>query len=156
MTTEREAIVLRRSAGVVHFVVTRELFPSLALTTSNRFERARVELNPICLLFCAIEPLSEDMMTHSDLLQMLHELRDSLAHGQTLDANSKEALKGLAAEIQQVLDSTSTEDADEPATDESESVTERIQAYVESLEAQHPALTRTLSMIAERLSDMGI
>lgn len=95
-------------------------------------------------------------MTHSDLLQMLHELRDSLAHGQTLDANSKEALKGLAAEIQQVLDSTSTEDADEPATGESESVTERIQAYVESLEAQHPALTRTLSMIAERLSDMGI
>jgi hypothetical protein len=45
------------------------------------------------------------------------------------------------------------EDADDT---NGETLSSRVQSFVDEFEIQHPQLTKTLSTIAERLADMGI
>ncbi len=97
----------------------------------------------------------------NDLSQDLKRLHDDLAGAPPLNAEDIAALRRLADDIQRIIDSNprvgKTQDvraeADSP---EEPSILDRISTYIETLEAQHPQLTKTLSMVAERLSDMGI
>jgi hypothetical protein len=87
------------------------------------------------------------------LKQALEQLRDSLANPQSLDEQTLESLGNLADEIEQVLHRGQPNETGLPHP---EGLTERLQGWVEQLEADHPEWTRTLAMVAERLADMGI
>lgn len=81
------------------------------------------------------------------LNQALSQLRASLANPQSLDKQTLESLSNLADEIEHVLHRGQPQES---------GLTDRLQGWVEQLEAEHPEWTRTLAMVAERLADMGI
>ncbi|MCU0709843.1 MAG: DUF4404 family protein [Pirellula sp.] len=114
------------------------------------------------------------MMTNT-LGEVLKRLHDELAEHPRLDAGTVESLKALATEIQNAIDSqtgssATTKTVSSPggasaAASGGEmaengsldaSLSSRVNQVIEDFEAHHPQLTRTLSMIAERLADMGI
>jgi uncharacterized protein involved in cysteine biosynthesis len=43
-----------------------------------------------------------------------------------------------------------------PESSQDTGLAERLRDWIEQLESEHPEWTRTLSMVAERLADMGI
>lgn len=86
----------------------------------------------------------------SDLVQKLHV---ALSEHPRLDSSTEEALGRLASDIRDSL-SSAPQKNEEFAT--SETLSGRILSFLESYEAQNPKITQTLSMIAERLADMGI
>jgi hypothetical protein len=87
-----------------------------------------------------------------ELSEAMGRLHQELAQNPQLDASKIESLRALASEIQHAIGEQETE-----ASRLSEArFSSRIQEYIEALESQHPKLTQTLSMIAERLADMGI
>jgi hypothetical protein len=94
------------------------------------------------------------MKMPSHLKEILAELHAELAGHPTLDAGTKESLRKVAGEISQVLEGDATEEDTESV--ESETLSSRVQSFVDEFELQHPQLTKTLSTIAERLADMGI
>jgi hypothetical protein len=91
-----------------------------------------------------------------ELAKTLRQLHVELTNLPRLDAATLDSLRTLAGDIQKVIDSQTQEDADEPSDANAGTLSERIEALVNDFEAHHPQLTKTLSMIAERLSDMGI
>ena len=86
----------------------------------------------------------------SDLVQKLHV---ALSEHPRLDPSTEEALGSLAKDIRDSLSAESEKGAEFAA---SETLSGRILSFLESYEAQNPKITQTLSMIAERLADMGI
>jgi hypothetical protein len=94
------------------------------------------------------------MKMPSHLKEILAELHAELACHPTLDAGTKESLRKVAGEISQALEGDGVgEDADDT---NGETLSSRVQSFVDEFEIQHPQLTKTLSTIAERLADMGI
>jgi len=100
-----------------------------------------------------------------ELAKTLRSLHELLAQKPKLDDASLEALQVLASDIDKVIERQTQrgeEDLEEGSgTDpedsaSSDSLSDRVQAFIDDVEAHHPQLTKTLSMIAERLSDMGI
>jgi hypothetical protein len=85
-----------------------------------------------------------------DLVQQLHV---ALSEHPRLDPSTEEALGRLAKDIR---DSLSAESGDNEESAASETLSGRVLSFLESYEAQNPKVTQTLSMIAERLADMGI
>jgi hypothetical protein len=92
------------------------------------------------------------------LAEVLKRLHEELSEHPRLDTGTVESLKALATEIQLAIDSQAHGDESESSEDEltDERLSSRVQQAIEDFEAQHPQLTKTLSMIAERLADMGI
>jgi hypothetical protein len=88
-----------------------------------------------------------------ELSDAMNKLHQELVEHPRLDASKIESLKALMADIQQVIDEQSSEQL---GASDSGTLSSRIQDYVEEFEASYPKLTQTLSMIAERLADMGI
>jgi len=88
-----------------------------------------------------------------ELSDAMNKLHQELVEHPRLDASKIQSLKALMADIQQVIDEQSGE---RPGASDSATLSTRIQDYVEEFEASYPKLTQTLSMIAERLADMGI
>lgn len=88
------------------------------------------------------------------LNQALEQLRTALGQTESLDAKAKESLEALADDIERILnlDATSPQNAETGSL----GIPERIQGWIEQQESLHPEWTRILSMIAERLADMGI
>jgi len=86
----------------------------------------------------------------------LHRLHEELTQAPKLDPSTLEELRVLAADIQRVLDSQSQEDAEETADLSDTTLRSRIHSLIDDFGSHHPQLTETLSIIAERLSDMGI
>lgn len=84
------------------------------------------------------------------LHEALSKLRASLADPSSLDEQTLAELGQLANDIEQALDRTKHEPL------HSTGISERLSDWIEQLEAEHPEWTRTLSMVAERLADMGI
>lgn len=99
---------------------------------------------------------AEGIQMTENLPATLQRLHEELSKAPRLAPSTLEELRVLANDIQRVLDSQSQEDADEPTEGSESAIPNRIQALIESFESHHPQLTKTLSMIAERLSDMGI
>jgi Domain of unknown function (DUF4404) len=97
----------------------------------------------------------------SHLKEILAELHAELTRHPTLDAGTKESLRKVAGEITLALEGEAAEENAESVKGdaeriESETLSSRVQSFVDEFELQHPQLTKTLSTIAERLADMGI
>lgn len=85
----------------------------------------------------------------NELLQTLQRLHEQLHANTELDAETKETLKRIAAEIQQSLEASDGGPLDS-------SLMGQLRAWIDELEASHPQLTKIASQVIERLADMGI
>jgi hypothetical protein len=92
-------------------------------------------------------------MTGEDLKSTLDRLHQDLASHPNLDRDTAASLGALAKEIESILN---RDQAFDPGEAKEQSLTGRLQGMITEFELQHPKITNTLSMIAERLSDMGI
>jgi hypothetical protein len=88
-----------------------------------------------------------------ELSEAMGRLHEELAQHPHLDASTVASLKALASDIQRLIDQQTGE---QPSSSNTSILSSRIQEYVDEFEVNHPQLTKTLSMIAERLADMGI
>ncbi len=92
-------------------------------------------------------------MANEDLEQALDSLHQSLADTPQIDEQMAVKMRLLIDEIQQTLSrSSSAANANMPHS----TLTTRVQGLISDFELQHPKLTSNLSLIAERLADMGI
>lgn len=89
-------------------------------------------------------------MSNNALHDILDSLHNQLASLPALTPQNIDDLKAIVAEIQSTLEKQS------PTTDNAPTLSSRINLLVEDFEKNHPQLTQTLSILAERLADMGI
>ena len=92
-------------------------------------------------------------MTNDDLEATLDSLHQNLAESPQIDEQTAVKMRLLMDEIQLALARSA------PTSDSSTSpqtLTERVKELIEDFEVHHPKLTANLSLIAERLADMGI
>ena len=92
-------------------------------------------------------------MTQDDLALTLDSLHKSLVDTPEIDAANAIKLRLLIEEIEFVLANRVPSPASETSH---ENVTEKIRSLIADFEVHHPKLTANLSLIAERLADMGI
>ena len=92
-------------------------------------------------------------MANDDLEQALDSLHQSLVDTPQIDEQTAVKMRLLIDEIQQTL-SRSTPLASSITSNST--LTQRVQGLISDFEVQHPKLTSNLSLIAERLADMGI
>lgn len=96
-------------------------------------------------------------MANEELAQTLDRLHDQLSRGPQLDEATLRSLRTLLEEIQVVCENAQTGTSEMTETAEQDrSLNQRLQDVIEDFESRHPQLTKTLSQIADRLSDMGI
>jgi hypothetical protein len=91
--------------------------------------------------------------------EILKRLHSELSGQPRLDPGTVESLRVLAADIERALAAqphASNTAGTESAPIAEGSLSSRVASVLEDFEAHHPQLTKTLSMIAERLADMGI
>ncbi len=92
-------------------------------------------------------------MANDDLEQALDSLHQSLADTPQIDEQMAVKMRLLIDEIQQTLSRSSlAASANMPHS----TLTTRVKGLISDFELQHPKLTSNLSLIAERLADMGI
>jgi uncharacterized coiled-coil protein SlyX len=92
-------------------------------------------------------------MTNVDLEQLLDSLRQNLADNSAIDQQVAEKMRLLVEDIQNTLKrsaATSAPESNNPL------LAGRVQEFIDDFQTHHPRLTSNLSMIAERLADMGI
>jgi ABC-type transporter Mla subunit MlaD len=89
-------------------------------------------------------------MSNNALHDILDSLHKQLASLPALTPQNIDDLKAIVTEIQSTLEKQS------PTTDNSPTLSSRLNLLVEDFEKNHPQLTQTLSTLAERLADMGI
>ncbi len=92
-------------------------------------------------------------MTNVDLKQLLDSLRQNLADTSAIDEGVAEKMRLLVADIQSTLARSDTAPQSESTNP---LLAGRVQEFIDDFQAHHPRLTSNLSMIAERLADMGI
>ena len=80
------------------------------------------------------------------LAAVLEELRALLESADDLEASSRDALSGAAAEIQSALDSD----------EETGSQLSALRARIERFEGDHPRITEVVRRLVDQLSEMGI
>ena len=92
-------------------------------------------------------------MTNDDLEATLDSLHQNLADSPQIDEQTAAKMRLLIDEIQLALARSAppSESSASPHT-----LTERVKELISDFEAHHPKLTANLSLIAERLADMGI
>ncbi|RIL05613.1 MAG: DUF4404 domain-containing protein [Proteobacteria bacterium] len=87
-------------------------------------------------------------MPEQSLRQMLENLRAELNRAGDLDDSSRELLRVVENDIQQVL-----EREDEPHP---ESFGDRLRETVDRFESSHPTLTEAVGRVLDQLAKMGI
>ena len=93
-------------------------------------------------------------MANEELAQTLERLQQQLSQSPQLDPATSESLQALLLEIQRVCAAPETP---APAADVPQrSLSEQLQKVIEDFEFRHPQMTKTLSQIADTLSEMGI
>ncbi|MCY2983855.1 MAG: DUF4404 family protein [Planctomycetota bacterium] len=92
-------------------------------------------------------------MTNVDLEQLLDSLRQNLADNPAIDKQVAEKMQLLVEDIQNRLTRPAAASQPESAHP---LLAGRVQELIDDFQAHHPRLTSNLSMIAERLADMGI
>lgn len=92
-------------------------------------------------------------MSEESLENALKSIHSSLSDAPQLDAEMVVKLRGIVDEINAAIaDSEQNQEAEaSPKT-----LSDRLKALIADFEVQHPTLTTNLSLIAERLADMGI
>lgn len=86
-------------------------------------------------------------MTNNDLHKQIAELHAALSQTSAVDADTQEALKGLEAHIQPLLDG---EEADH------ETLRERLEEALVRFEVEHLRLANHLRIVVGTLSNMGL
>ena len=92
-------------------------------------------------------------MTNKDLVQTLDSLHQSLADTPQIDEQTAAKMRLLIDEIQLALARSSPLTETPPSH---QTLTERVRELMADFGVNHPQLTSNLSLIAERLADMGI
>ncbi len=92
-------------------------------------------------------------MTQNDLASTLESLHRNLADTPQIDEATALKLRMLIEELELVL-AKSVPPSDPESTQQN--LTDRIRLLIVDFETHHPRLTANLSLIAERLADMGI
>ncbi|HEU0295062.1 MAG TPA: DUF4404 family protein [Anaerolineales bacterium] len=87
-------------------------------------------------------------MEENDLTNLLKQLRAELANIKVVDQQGRELLRGLNADIRNLLE-RSEDDSDD-------SLLERLQDSIDYFEATHPRLTQALSQLLNSLNNAGI
>lgn len=87
-------------------------------------------------------------MEENDLTNLLKQLRAELANIKVVDQQGRELLRGLNADIRNLLE-RSEDDSDD-------SLLERLQDSIDYFETTHPRLTQALSQLLNSLNNAGI
>lgn len=90
-------------------------------------------------------------MTDQKLSKLLEELHDELDNTKAVDEKGRELLRGLNADIEELLERSKIR-----KTDDDDSLLERWQEYIDHFEVTHPRLTAALSHIMTALNNAGI
>jgi len=85
-----------------------------------------------------------------NLEEILEELREALEAADDLDDEARDRLRNAAREIQQTVG------VEREGADDDQSMLDRLNEAIESLEAKHPNLTAIVGRVADALSDLGI
>jgi hypothetical protein len=88
-------------------------------------------------------------MGEQDLRQMLEQLHTELQRADTIDAGSRELLRSVLDDIQDVLER-------KQVGTQPESIVERLREAVGTFEKTHPTLTNAIGAVADALAKMGI
>lgn len=86
-------------------------------------------------------------MSTAALRQQLERLVQELARADKLDAGSREALKGVVAEMERVIAAAEPDHG---------TLRERIENTALGFEAEHPRLSAVLGEVTDTLAKMGI
>mgnify|MGYP001797142311 CR=1 FL=1 len=92
-------------------------------------------------------------MTNDDLEATLDSLHQNLAESPQIDELTAAKMRLLIDEIQLAL-ARSTPSSDSSSSPQT--LTKRVKELISDFEVHHPKLTANLSLIAERLADLGI
>lgn len=88
-------------------------------------------------------------MTDKNLRTLLEGLRDELQRIESVDEKGRDLLRGLDADIHDLLERSGEADTDD-------SMLERFQSAMDHFEITHPKLTIALSEMMTALSNAGI
>ena len=86
-------------------------------------------------------------MADSKLRELLDQLHTELEQTESVDAQGREMLSHVSADIQKFLD---------PSQENPESLLERIQSAIDHFEVEYPTITAALSQMLNSLSNAGI
>lgn len=89
-------------------------------------------------------------MIENKLAELLRSVSAELSKGDELTPESAALLKGLVADIQDILDK------DKPNTENDESFVKRLEDGITLFEVTHPDLVSTINKVLEGLSNAGI
>ena len=92
-------------------------------------------------------------MPADDLEKALKSIHDSLDDASQIDADMVQKLRTLVDDIHLAIAKSPI--VNEPAPTQA-TLTNRLNSLITDFEIRHPTLTTNLSLIAERLADMGI
>jgi len=89
-------------------------------------------------------------MRERDLRQLLEQLHAEIQVTDTIDDRSRELLRGVLGEIEDLLERKQKQGT------RPESIIERLRGAVKSFEKTHPTLTEAIGKVADALSSIGI
>lgn len=89
-------------------------------------------------------------MGEQQLRQMLEQLRGELQRADTNDERSRELLRGVLGDIEDLLQ------REQKQGPQPESIIERLREAVRTFENTHPTLTEAIGKVADALSSIGI
>jgi predicted component of type VI protein secretion system len=89
-------------------------------------------------------------MREQDLRQMLEQLHTELQHADTIDDQSRELLRSVLGDIEDLLERKQAQGT------QPESLIERLRDAVRAFEKTHPTLTDAIGRMADTLAGMGI
>ena len=91
-------------------------------------------------------------MDQAHLRELLGQLRDELARGDTLDDRSRQLLQGVHDDIERIAVTLSGV----PSTEEHQPLRGRLQEAVINFETSHPKLAANLEQTMNALSNLGL
>ena len=89
-------------------------------------------------------------MREQDLRQLLEQLHAEIQVTDTIDDRSRELLRGVLGEIEDLLERKQKQGT------RPESIIERLRGAVKSFEKTHPTLTDAIGRVADALAGIGI
>ena len=89
-------------------------------------------------------------MQEQHLRQMLEELHTELQRADTIDDRSRELLRSVLDDIEDLLEHKQKRDT------QPDSIIERLREAIRAFENTHPTLTHSIGRLADALASMGI
>jgi hypothetical protein len=89
-------------------------------------------------------------MREKHLRQMLEQLHTELQHADTIDDRSRELLRSVLGDIEDLLE------RNQKRGTEPESIIEQLREAVRAFETTHPTLTSAIGRVADALAAIGI